>query len=213
MSEQSRLFDESRFDTAALVVRARDGDESCWDALVDRFAPLVWRVAQSFRLREPDAADVTQIVWLRLVDHLGDLRQPERLGAWLVTTTRRECLRHTRLHSREVVVEPEQTESQPDPVVAPDARVLQEEQLRSVRDVVALLPRRSRILLQVLCADPPLSYADISRLLHIPIGSIGPTRARVVASLREQLDEKGAEPGEAAPYSHASTIGARAVSM
>src|SRR5690349_19219105 len=82
---------------AQLVAGARDGDERCWDALVDRFSALIWTVARGFRMTTADAAEVTQTTWLRLAEHLWRIETPDRLAAWLVTTTRRECLRHRRL--------------------------------------------------------------------------------------------------------------------
>jgi hypothetical protein len=76
---------------AALVARARDGDKDAWDAIVDRYAPLIWSICRRYRLARADADDVGQSVWLRLVDQLGQLREPEALPGWLATTTRREC--------------------------------------------------------------------------------------------------------------------------
>ena len=76
---------------AALVIRARDGDKAAWDAIVDRYAPLIWSICRRYRLDRADTDDVGQSVWLRLVDQLGQLREPEALPGWLATTTRREC--------------------------------------------------------------------------------------------------------------------------
>ena len=75
-----------------LVRAAVNGDAAAWNALVDRYQPLVLSVVRSFRLRESDAQDVNQTVWLRLVERLGDLREPRALPGWLVTTTRNECV-------------------------------------------------------------------------------------------------------------------------
>lgn len=83
-------------DTADLVIGARCGNTASWDALVNRFASVVWSVTRSFGLPDADAAEVTQTVWLRLAEHIERIRQPERVGAWLVTTTRRECTRQLR---------------------------------------------------------------------------------------------------------------------
>jgi RNA polymerase sigma factor (sigma-70 family) len=74
-----------------LVTRAREGDQQAWDALVERYAPLVWSVCRKYRLDRADAEDVGQTVWLRLVDQLARLRDPDALPGWLLTTTRREC--------------------------------------------------------------------------------------------------------------------------
>jgi RNA polymerase sigma factor (sigma-70 family) len=79
--------------TRELVAAAAAGDQQAWDALVDRYASLLWSVARSYRLSAPDAADVVQTTWLRLVEHLGQIADPDRLPGWLATSARRECLR------------------------------------------------------------------------------------------------------------------------
>ncbi|HZG95557.1 MAG TPA: sigma-70 family RNA polymerase sigma factor, partial [Mycobacteriales bacterium] len=76
-----------------LVRAAADGDQRAWNALVDRFSRLVWAVARQHRLSEADAGDVAQATWLRLVENLASLREPEAVGGWLATTARREALR------------------------------------------------------------------------------------------------------------------------
>ena len=79
--------------TADLVTRARDGDARAWDALVERFGPLIWSICRNYRLERADVEDVAQNVWLKLVDQLSRVRDPAALGGWLATTTRRECCR------------------------------------------------------------------------------------------------------------------------
>ena len=90
-------------ETSALVLGARRGDATCWEALVDRFGPLVWTVARSCNLSAADAAETSQTVWLRLAESLDAIKHPERLGAWIVTTARRESIRQHRLRSRETL--------------------------------------------------------------------------------------------------------------
>src|SRR5262245_50547155 len=92
-------------EVAELVQAAADGDRDAWDALVDRFNGLVWSVARSHRLSTIDASDVVQTTWLRLVENLGRLQDPERVGAWLATTARRESLRALRHSARQVPTE------------------------------------------------------------------------------------------------------------
>ena len=79
-------------DLTVLVKHAAAGDQAAWDALVARDTNLLWSVARGYRLERSDAADVVQVAWLRLVEHLPRVRDPERVGAWLATTVRRECL-------------------------------------------------------------------------------------------------------------------------
>src|SRR5215467_15493731 len=74
-----------------LVIRAKNGDKQAWDALVERYAPLIWSICRRYRLANADAEDVNQSVWLTLVDQLAALREPAALPGWLATTTQREC--------------------------------------------------------------------------------------------------------------------------
>jgi RNA polymerase sigma factor (sigma-70 family) len=170
---------------AALVKAAAAGDHLAWDALVERFASTVWAIARAHRLNAADAADVSQTTWLRLMEHLDRIQQPERVGAWLATTARRESLHVLRMAGR-------QTPSGYDfdglrdvsATAAPDRDLIRSERARLVTDLVERLPVRSQLLLRLLSADSPLSYRDISQALSMPIGSIGPTRARALEQLR-----------------------------
>ena len=167
-----------------LVEAARAGDASAWDALVDRYLPLVSAVIRRLRLSSADADDVNQTVWLRLVENLDGLREPRALPGWLATTARNEGLRVIKRRDRDLPVDPGggtfDTAENPDPG---DALV---EDLRShaLREAMLELSEKHRALLVLLLADPPLSYDDISARLGIPKGSIGPTRARALAQLR-----------------------------
>ncbi len=174
--------------TPALLSRAADGDGSAWEELVDRHARLVWSVLRSYRLDDATAADVFQTVWLRLVEQVDRIREPERLAAWLATTARREALRVLRRGAREAP-----TETLPDLVEAlaagpGDALVAGEEQ-RALRAAFAQLPESCQSLLRLLMADPPLDYRTIAELIDRPVGSIGPTRQRCLDRLRALLME------------------------
>jgi RNA polymerase sigma factor (sigma-70 family) len=87
----------------ALVNAAGAGDQRAWNALVRAFGPMIWAIAHAHRLRDADAADVSQATWLALLEHLGELKDPARLGAWLATTARRECLPVLRHKDRRVL--------------------------------------------------------------------------------------------------------------
>jgi RNA polymerase sigma factor (sigma-70 family) len=172
---------------AELVRRAADGEQRAWDALVERFAGLVWSVSRQHRLSDADAADVCQATWLRLVENLGSLREPEAIGGWLATTARRECLRVIRHSGRQVVTD---IESQIEIVADthdtdPDRFLLADERHAAMRTAFAQLGEACRSLLKLLITDPPLSYAEVSTVLDMPIGSIGPTRARCLDRLRK----------------------------
>ncbi|MCG2797916.1 MAG: sigma-70 family RNA polymerase sigma factor [Cellulomonas sp.] len=168
----------------ALVAGALDGDERCWEEIVRRHSRLVVARIRQFRLSTQQAEDVAQTVWLNLLEHLGELRDPAALPGWISTATRRECLRVARLNHRDVAVDPQSDGLET--VIEEDmaSRLLLAELVRAVRDGLAALPARQRDLLVLLVADPPLSYEEISRRLDIPVGSIGPTRARGLARLR-----------------------------
>jgi RNA polymerase sigma factor (sigma-70 family) len=168
-----------------LVAEARDGNRSSWNRLVDRFTPLVLSVVRRYRLQGGDAEDVVQTVWLRLVERLGAIREPRALPGWIVTTTRNECLhliRTQRLVSPTDLGE----RGRPDGDGAPglDGDLLEAERHEALLIALAELPERQRTLLLLLIEDPPVPYEEISRRLGLPVGSIGPTRARALARVR-----------------------------
>ena len=173
-------------DVAQLVRQASRGDRSAWERLVDQYSRLLWATTRDFRLAENDAADVVQGTWLRLLEHIHRIEYPERIGSWLATTARHECLRHLAAGKRVMVVQDdhdafsEAVGHQPDV----DERLLAEERAQAVRAAVSTLPSRSQQLLELLMADPPVSYTEISDQLGVPIGSIGPTRGRCLERLR-----------------------------
>ena len=167
-----------------LVQAARDGDPAAWDSLVDQFLPLVRAVVSRVRLSPADAADVNQTVWLRLVEHLKEIREPDALAGWLATTARREALRAAAAAGRVVSLDPAASALEDIDDAELDQVILDEERDTAMREALAELPTDRRRLLELLVADPPASYDEISRTLGIPIGSIGPTRARALAQLR-----------------------------
>lgn len=171
--------------------RAAEGEQAAWDRIVDRYSGLVWSVARSYRLSGDDAADVSQTTWLRLVEHLGRLREPERLAAWLVTTAKRECLRVIRTRSRERVLDLERLDRTGNDDPPLDAGLLASERSALLMAGLSRLGDGCQRLLRVLMASPPPSYDLVSEALAMPIGSIGPTRARCLGQLRRHLAEIG----------------------
>ncbi len=169
----------------ALVSAAREGDQRAWNAIVERFLPLVCALVRRHRLAKADGDDVCQTVWLRLVEHLDKLREPAALPGWISTTTRNECLRLIAARKRMTPVDPldsRSLEGVADDVSADELVAIESRQ--ALRDGLAELPSGRRDLLVLLSADPPIPYADISEQLGIPVGSIGPTRARALDQLR-----------------------------
>jgi len=169
--------------SADLLTAAIQGHESAWAALFNRFDTTLHAVARSCRLNAYDADDVVQTSWLRLIENADRIQNPHALGAWLAITARRECLRLIRMSARERATDPCEL---PDDAMTPGivARLLDMERGEVLRSAVESLPPHQRVVLQVLTADPPPHYEQISAALRIPIGSIGPTRARALASLR-----------------------------
>lgn len=182
---------------SALVPAAREGDQHAWDTIVDRFLPLVGAIIRGHRLSEADGDDVSQTVWLRLVEHLGDLREPAALPGWIRTTTRNECLRLLAARGRVRPVDPQDDAAVGlDAVVddVADAELLVIERRQLLREALAELPEARRALLLLLVEVPPLAYEEISRRLGIPVGSIGPTRARALEQLRRTRALRGIGP-------------------
>jgi RNA polymerase sigma factor (sigma-70 family) len=179
---------------ALLVAQARLGDHGAWDGLVERFSSTVWAIARGHRLNAADAADVFQTTWLRLLEHLDRIEQPERVGAWLATTARRECLRLIRMAGRQIP-SGEDFDVLPDPSSSrsPDGDLVAVERKQIVNSLVDQLPMRSQLLLRLLSADSPLSYVEISEALSMPVGSIGPTRARALEQLRRLAARSGVD--------------------
>jgi RNA polymerase sigma factor (sigma-70 family) len=169
----------------ALVIRATGNDQDAWNELVERYVPLVWSICLRYELSNHDSEDVGQTVWLLLVQQLGKLREPAALPGWLATTTHRECLRvvtSTRRSQRQGTGLDDEQQFVDDAVI--DEEILVAERNAALRAAFAELPPHCRQLLAMLFADPPLSYSQISATLGIPVGSIGPQRARCLERLR-----------------------------
>jgi RNA polymerase sigma factor (sigma-70 family) len=181
--------DVADLDATRLLRRAASGDPRAWESLVHKYGRLIWSITRDFKLVESDAADVFQTTWMRLIEHIDRIEKPARVGSWLAATARNECLRHVAVRKRVLLVH---DDSELDgaynhgPEV--DEALLAGERVRDVRQAMSHLPLQWQRLLQMLMSDPPVSYAEISDELGLPIGSIGPTRGRCLAKLRVLLD-------------------------
>jgi len=177
---------------ARLVSAANAGDTAAWNAIVDRFAGLVWAIARRHRLSAADAADVSQTTWLRLVEHLERIEHPERIGAWLATTARHESLRVLRLADRQIPAPNEDfidlTRAEEPDV---DARLLAADRDHELAELVSSLPPRCQELLQVLMTESSPNYVEIGARVGMPTGSIGPTRQRCLDRIRRLAASRG----------------------
>ena len=179
---------------SALLRSAADGDRQAWDRLVDRYADLVWSICRKLGMNSEDAADAVQLTWLALLENLDRIREPERLAGWLATTCRRQCLSIMRRSRPTVHVEDELMERLLSHGSAADEAVLTAEQFALVwqafRQLSELCQRVLRALV-VEAEDGPPSYRVVAANLQMPVGSLGPTRARCLGQLRKLLDNSG----------------------
>ena len=173
--------------TEALVEAAAAGEPLAWQQLIDRYAVLIRSVCRSHRLCDADAEDVSQLTWLRAVEHIGRLRDPERFGGWLATTARRECLRVLQGRKRVIPTADEVRNPLFAAHVDEEEIALAAERRAAVRQALTVLPDRQRTLLRVLHSERVPSYEAVSEQLGMPIGSIGPTRGRALQRVREEI--------------------------
>jgi RNA polymerase sigma factor (sigma-70 family) len=173
-------------------IRARDG--LAWRAVTDRYEPLLRWLAGQCGLSATDAEDVAQLTWQRCLEHIDQLADPDRLGGWLATICRRECVRLATNSRRDVLL------SEADMVRLIDARseecdpfaeAARRDQCDRLYHAIMALPERQRVILVEMLRQEDESYLDLSHRLGLPVGSIGPTRQRAVTRLR--LDPRIAE--------------------
>ncbi|WP_246036679.1 RNA polymerase sigma factor [Cellulomonas telluris] len=160
------------------------GDELSWAEIVHRHTNLVMARVRQFRLTPQQAEDVAQTVWLNLLEHLADLREPAALPGWIATATRHECIRTANLSRRSVPVDPTTGHFDAQDDTELDSELLRSERYAALHAALDELPSHQRELLLLLATDPPPSYQEVSAQLGIPVGSIGPTRQRGLARLR-----------------------------
>ena len=179
---------------AELLGAARKGDEDAWEEIITRYQSLINSISRRHRLAAYDAHDVSQYVWMQLVGHIDRLRQPLALSGWISATTTHRCYEVLRARKRSLSVDPLAIGSLDlfnttarrmgsEGLSGVDDDLLRAEQRRAVRQALAELPETQQQLLLMLVADPPIPYCEISRRMNLPIGSIGPTRARLLKKL------------------------------
>jgi RNA polymerase sigma factor (sigma-70 family) len=191
MNTQTHHTGTAHYSNETLLKGAAQGDQWAWCRLIDSYDGLVRSVARSFRLQPADVHDVAQTTWLRLLQNLHAIRDPERLPGWLAITTARESLAVLRKASRQDLSVLVDDVPDPDPDVDPDTTAVDRVVARDLWAVVAELPPRQRSLLVALFREDCVSYDEAARKCAMPIGSIGPTRARALSHLRRKLTARG----------------------
>lgn len=179
---------------AELLSAADEGDASAWEEIVRRYHRVVVAKVRSFRLQDADALDAIQMTWLRLTEHRHQLCYPDRLAGWLATTAARECLRILRQSKYTVSPVEVYAAHLADPAVGPEQCAVDTDTARAVGSLVAQLPPARQVLVRALFADDAGPYAEVARAIGIPVGSIGPSRARALTQLRWMLVERGLAP-------------------
>ena len=178
---------------AVCLTEARTGNSAAMDVLVADLTPLVWHVARGIGLDRSTAEDVVQTVWLSLLKHLDRLEQPRALAGWLITTTRREAHRTWQRHTDHVEYTTEVVEQVPSLDPQPEAEALRQERDRRLWAAYARLNQRCQELLRLTVLAGRAEYRSVAEALHMPHGSIGPTRGRCLTSLRALLDGDGGD--------------------
>jgi RNA polymerase sigma factor (sigma-70 family) len=173
-------------DLESLVRAIRANDNDAWVELIGRFDTSLRRIVRSYRLSPSDTDDVLQTAWLHLYQQVDQLREPNAIGAWLVMATRRAALKALQGHVREHLTDDTELLDGIDPGRL-DAELLVAERKDVLQRALDTLPPRQRRLMVLLATAPP-DYREISATLDMPIGSIGPTRARSLERLRRHPD-------------------------
>ncbi|MBN9101405.1 MAG: sigma-70 family RNA polymerase sigma factor [Pseudonocardia sp.] len=184
------ITETTEHDLTDLLARAGRGDQVAWSALTRRYAPLLWSRVRRYRLQEADGVDVVQTTWMRLAEHLDRIHTPEHLAGWLATVVSHECQRTLRLTARALPVD-DAAAAVVESSAGPEERAVTSEMVAALRTAVAGLPTHRRELIEALFDDGRPAYAQVARDLGVPIGSLGPTRARTLAELARVLRRQG----------------------
>jgi RNA polymerase sigma factor (sigma-70 family) len=174
--------------SAELVGRIRNGDGSAWRELVDQYEPLLRRLARQYRLSGQDMDDAIQLTWLRCLEHIDQITHADRLRGWLATVCRRESLRLATKGRREIALGEQSVTRLVDAGQEerdPGAEMARHDAHDWLSQAIGALPKKQQLVLTELLKEESRSYLDLSRRLGLPMGSIGPTRQRAIARLRQ----------------------------
>jgi RNA polymerase sigma factor (sigma-70 family) len=191
-NESPVLGDIQSASVADLVGAASAGDQLAWNELFSRYSGMIASVGRRHGLSAADVSELQQTTWLRLVENFDRIRQPERVGGWLANTARRESLQLLRRAARYTAGADQMLANMPNVDVPElDAGPLAEERDAVVRRAWSKLKPRCQEMLSLLLRDDSIAYKDLSRMLNVPVGSIGPTRGRCLEHLRRLVEEEG----------------------
>jgi RNA polymerase sigma factor (sigma-70 family) len=193
-AESSYVPTAAEASVAELLLRLGDGDPTAWEEIVGRYSELVSATVRAFRLQDADKLDATQTTWLHLAEHAHQIRHPERLGGWLVTTTRRICLRIMNHPKHRLDLFDPVVDTVADPFADPEQRIIDADSTRRLWSFVSELSPRRQTLIRALFTEHSRPYTEVARLAGIPAGGVGPTRARALTQLRGKLEEHGLGP-------------------
>jgi RNA polymerase sigma factor (sigma-70 family) len=204
----SRRPSNDEHELVTLVESARAGDPDAWTRLVQRFDRMLRQIARSYRLAPADVDDVVQTTWLNLFEAIERIREPTAIAGWLATATRRGALRRKQAYVREQPTDDPELGDRPDDN-QPETSLLERERRAVLAGAVARLPSRHRRLLNVMLTHPTLEYRQVSELLCMPIGSIGPIRARSLVRLERDPQLRALSDRPVAPVVSAREPAAR----
>jgi RNA polymerase sigma factor (sigma-70 family) len=172
---------------AGLVNAARQGNEKAVGQIVTELSPMLWQVARSTGLDRGDTEDVLQTVWMRLLTHLDTIHTSAALTGWLVTTTRREAWRVRAAGRKQLPAEQDLLAALPDLGPGSEDQVIIDDQRRALWAAISQLSPRCQELLRIVAFVPRPDYPAVAGKLGMPVGSVGPTRGRCLAKLRDLL--------------------------
>jgi len=175
-----------------LVAGCLAGQAGAWEALITRYRRLIYSIPNKFRFTPADCDDVFQTVVVKLLEHLGDLKDESKVSSWLITTTTRHCIQVRSQRQRDVPSDEEGLEAAPDPSDSTEDLHVLADREQKIREAMHELSERCRGLLHLLFEDPSSpSYEEIGRRMEMPVASIGPTRARCIEKLQKLLRRRG----------------------
>lgn len=172
---------------AAGMVAWRQGDPGALDRLVRLLTPTLWQVVRAYRLDTATAEDAVQNTWLALVRHRDTVQDPQAVLRWLTVTARREAWRLAQTAERSRATDDTVLDLRPAVDEGPEAAVVRRRRDEALWRAVGDLPERCQRLLRVVAFTERADYSALSRDLGMPVGSIGPTRGRCLAKLRQLL--------------------------